>query len=199
MLLNDFQKNTYAEENQALVHHVAKKFMNTGVPHDELVGVAYIGFTKALNTYDDSRNVKFSTYAYNCMKNEILFFLRKEKKHRDNNVSMELELAFDKDGTPLYLGNTISTLDDGDTTIEDKLILKEVISFLNEIIDTLNNNEQYIIIHRFGIDGAKIKTQKEIADHIGMSQANVSKLEKTIVEKIKRLLSSRYKVKSFDI
>lgn len=190
-------KNKLAEENMALVYHVVKNFANTGVPHDELCSVAYVGYAKALDTYDTGREVKFSTYAYNCMKNEILFFLRKEKKHKDNNVSINKTLSTDKNGNSLQLGATISNEDFGDPSIEEKLILDETIEYLKGIIDSLSPTEQYIIIHRFGINGSDIKTQKQIADYIGMSQANVSKLEKTITDKIKRLLGTKHKIRNF--
>lgn len=193
------EKTELAEKNISLIYYIVKKFSNTGISYDELCSIAYVGYAKALDTFEYDRNVKFSTYAYNCIKNEILFFLRKEKKHRENNTSMNKPLSTDKNGNTLDVASTISNLDLGDPSVEESVVMDETVGFLLDIIDSLSETERYIIVHRFGLSGASIKTQKDIADHIEMSQANVSKLEKNIIEKIKRLMSSRHKIKNLDI
>lgn len=179
--------------NEALVHFVAKKFQNTGIDHDELTGIAYLGFTKALNGYKKNRGVKFTTYAYNCMFNEILFYLRKEKKHRDKTVPMSNPVTTDKDGHIFDEESRISSqIHNEERSLEDTAIIGQAVEFLNEIIDELSETEQLIIKSRYGLHGHKIKTQKEIADETKMSQANISKLEKTILTKISKILTARY-------
>lgn len=193
------ERENYTRENEALVHFVAKKFQNTRIDHEELVDIAYLGFTKALNGYRKNREVKFSTYAHNCMYNEILFYLRKEKKHRENNVSLNNPVTTDKDGHVFDEESRISAVQDGKRSLEEDAVVTQAIEFLNEIIDDLSETEQLIIKSRFGLKGAEIRTQKEIADEINMSQANISKLEKTIISKISKLLTARYGLESLDI
>lgn len=193
--LSPEEKDRLAEENIPLVYFIIKKFQNTGISEDELESIAFVGYAKALHEFDKSRNVKFSTFAFNCIRNEILFNLRKEKKHREKNTSMDTPLSVDKNGNTLSIASTISGENVGEKSVEEQVITEEAVQHLKEIIDSLSETEKYIITHRFGINGAPVKTQKNIADYIGMSQANVSKLEKNIIEKIRRLLGSRYKIK----
>lgn len=196
LLLTQEEKERIAEENYSLVFYVVKMFQNSGVSYDELVSIAMVGYAKALNAFDKDRNVKFSTYAINCIRNEILFFLRKEKSHMRNNVSMGTILSMDKNGNNLYLEEVISS-DEKENKLEENIILNEDISLLREAIGHLTPKEAYIITYRYGLDRGIIKTQKEIASTIGMSQANVSKLEKSILEKIKHMLQKKSHVFDF--
>lgn len=192
MLLTEKEKEQLAEENYSLVFYVVKMFQGSGVSYDELVSIAMVGYAKALNSYDADRNVKFSTYAINCIKNEILFFLRKERNHIRNSISMSSVLSMDKNGNSLYLEETVSNLDIEERSVEDNIILSGDIEILKKALNDLSEKERYIITYRFGLDGGIIKTQREIADAIGMSQANVSKIEKNILDKMKRILKERY-------
>ena len=194
MLLTAEEKDFYAEENDALVFYVVKMFQNSGVAYDELVSIAMVGYAKALNAYDTERQVKFSTYAINCIKNEILFFLRKEKNHMKNTFSMNTILSTDKNGNNLSLEETVGNTDNNEMTLEQDVMLSGDIALLRKAIDFLTDKEKYIITYRFGLDQGIVKTQREIADTIGMSQANVSKIEKNILDKIKKILKDKYHV-----
>lgn len=195
-MLTPAQREKLAEKNLKLVYYVVNQFINCGIPYDELFSVAIVGFAKAINTYDSQRNVKFSTYAYNCIKNEILFFLRKEKMHLQNDVSLNKILAVDKKGNNFNLEQIVKERKK-ESYAEEVVIEKENMEYLEKVLNQLSDREYYIIAHRYGLNNAEIKTQKEIAEAIGMSQANVSKLEKTILEKIKRLLFCKYKITGY--
>lgn len=192
LLLTEEEKNRISEENISLVYYVVKMFQNSGIPYDELVSIAMVGYAKALNAFDTERDTKFSTYSINCMRNEILFFLRKEKGHMRNDVSMSLILSVDKNGNDLSLEETVSNLDNNEPSLEDNVLLSDDIQFLMSALDHLTPKERYIITYRYGLDRGIIKTQKEIANHIGMSQANVSKMEKNILDKLKKILKEKY-------
>lgn len=195
--LNYEEKDMLAAKNIPLIHSIVKKFANTGIEYSELLSTGYVGYAKALDTFKKGKNVKFSTYAYRCIKNEILYFLRREKRHKDNDVSLFKPISTDKNGNVMTVDSTISTIDIGERSVEDNVEMSETVKILLEIIDTnLNENEAYIIKNRYGLGNIKPKTQKEIADEINMSQANVSKLEKGINDKIKKIMSSKYKIKS---
>lgn len=191
------EKDILAAKNIPLIHSIVKKFANTGIEYSELLSTGYVGYAKALDTYQKGKNVKFSTYAYRCIKNEILYFLRREKRHKDNDVSLYKPISTDKNGNVMTVDSTISNVDMGERTVEEDVEMSETVKILLEIIDTnLNENEAYIIKNRYGLGNIKPKTQKEIADEINMSQANVSKLEKGINDKIKKIMSSKYKIKN---
>lgn len=194
MLLTEEEKNTIAEENLLLVYYVVKMFQNSGVAYDELVSIAMVGYAKALNAYDTERETKFSTYSINCMRNEILFFLRKEKGHMQNNISMNTVLSMDKNGNNLSLEDTVSNKNSNEASLEHDVLVSDEIRFLRMGLEHLTEKEKYIITYRYGLDRGIVKTQKEIANHIGMSQANVSKMEKNILDKIRRILSEEYKI-----
>ncbi|MGW8417319.1 sigma-70 family RNA polymerase sigma factor [Brevibacillus sp. NPDC055896] len=192
--LTDEEKDQYARENESLVFFVVKMFQNSTVDYDELVSIAMVGFAKALHAFDKNRNVKFSTYAINCIKNEILFFLRKERNHVKNSISMNSVLSVDKNGNSLSLEETVSTMDVDERSVEDGIVLNGEIELLRKALTDLSKKEQYIITYRYGLDRGIIKTQREIADAIGMSQANVSKIEKNILDKIKKILKDRFQM-----
>lgn len=195
--LNCDEKDILAAKNIPLIHSIVKKFANTGIEYSELLSTGYVGYAKALDTFQKGKNVKFSTYAYRCIKNEILYFLRREKRHKDNDVSLFKPISTDKNGNVMTVDSTISNQDMGERSVEEDVEMSETVKILLEIIDTyLNKNEAYIIKNRYGLGNIKPKTQKEIADEINMSQANVSKLEKGINDKIKKIMSSKYKIKN---
>lgn len=194
MLLNKEQKNIIAEENYSLVFYVVNMFASSGIPFDELTSVATVGYAKALNAFDDERQVKFSTYAINCIRNEILYFLRKEKQYMTKTISMNTILSTDKNGNNLLIEDTVSfEKSENELDLEASFLLKEDLEAMITSLDSLSKKEKYIIIYRYGLFSQKIKTQKEIADKIGMSQANVSKLEKSILDKLKKLLVDNIK------
>lgn len=203
-ILTDEDKNRLAEENMSLVQYVVKRFINTGIDYDELFSVALMGYVKAINSYNPTRvtkqgkPIKFSTFAYRCIENEIFYFIRNDKKVREKTVSLQTTLSTDKNGNTLDLDSTLSTESQGELSLEEEIAKKEVIGVLLEIINNeLTEKERLIITHRFGIS-AENKTQNELAQMVNMSQANISKLEKNIMDKIKKIMISKYKIKSFD-
>lgn len=191
------EKDILATKNIPLIHSIVKHFANTGIEYSELLSAGYVGYAKALDSFTKGKNVKFSTYAYKCIRNEILYFLRREKRHKDNDISLSKPISTDKNGNVMTVDSTISTEDMGKKSVEEEVMVNETIKVMLEIIENnLTKNEALIIKSRYGLDNNKPKTQKEIADEIGMSQANVSKLEKGINDKIKKIMSSKYKIKS---
>ena len=195
--LTDEEKDILAAKNIPLIHSIVKRFANTGIEYTELLSAGYVGYAKGLQTFKKGKNVKFSTYAYRCIKNEILYFLRREKRHKDNDVSLSKPMSTDKNGNVMTVESTISTEDMGARSLEDEVSTNETIKIMINIIDEyLTETEATIIKSRYGIGMIKPRTQKEIADEIGMSQANISKLEKGITDKIKKIMSSKYKIKN---
>lgn len=194
--LTSEEKDILAAKNIPLIHSIVKRFANTGIEYTELLSAGYVGYAKALKTYQKGKNVKFSTYAYRCIKNEILYFLRREKRHKDNDVSLYKPMSTDKNGNVMTVDSTISSEDMGEKSLEEKIETNMTIEIMLEIIDEyLSETEAFIIKARYGIGLPKQKTQKEIADEIGMSQANISKLEKGILDKVKKIMGSKYKIK----
>ena len=170
--------------NLRLVVYIAKKFESTGVGIEDLVSIGTIGLIKAVNTFCPSKNIKLATYASRCIENEILMFLRKSSQYR-NEVSIDEPLNIDWDGNELLLSDILGT--DEDTV--NKGIENEVEkSLLLEAIDKLGKREKMIMEMRFGLFDGKEKTQKEVADLIGISQSYISRLEKRIIKKLKKEL-----------
>lgn len=194
LLLTDVEKEEMAKENYSLVYYVVQMFRNTNIDMDELVSIATVGYAKALNSYDTEREVKFSTYAINCIRNEILFFLRKEKNHLQKNISMNLILSTDKNGNELSIGDTLTNEENRDISVEKQVVLLDDIAKLREAMNDLTENERFIMTYRFGLDNGEIKTQREISEIIGMSQANVSKIEKNVLIKVRKILTQKYNV-----
>lgn len=193
----DEEADDIAIENERLVYYVANRFRSSGVSIEELSSVGFYGYAKAIKTFDKNRNVKFSTYAINVIKNEICYFLRKENKHRSKNVSLNKILSTDQNGNPFELTDI---LDDVDTpTVDEQIITEDRLRILLEIIDRLPEKERYIILNRFELKGNKKKTQKEISEEINMSQANVSKLQKNAIQKIKFYLQLRLEDKELTL
>lgn len=185
------EKNKLAEENFNIIHYVAKSFSNTGLGHDELVSIGSVGFVKALNTYSEKKGAKFSTYAIICVKNEILHFLRREKKHVDNTVLSGNVMYSDGEGGVLTIEDTLSNKMNDEAFVEDVILLNEDIEILMNAIRKLPKRDQFIIINRYGIGGRKVMTQEEIGEILGMSQANVSKLEQNIIKELNSLLKGK--------
>lgn len=188
--LTKAEKIYIAENNEKLVYAVVSKFRSCGIDSQELYSVGLVGYAKALNEFDKDKNVKFSTYAINCIRNEILFALRKDKKARTNNISMETVISEDKNGNGLTIEDTLSKISSREKSLEDKILLIEDIQSLKKVLAYLNEKERYILTYRYGLDKGIIKTQKEIAESVGMSQANISKLEKSIVKKCLAIMES---------
>lgn len=198
LLLTPEEKNKLAEENFNIIHYVAKGFSNTGIQHDELVGIGSVGYTKALNTYSEKKGAKFSTYAVVCVRNEILHFLRREKKHVDNTVLSGNTMYSDGEGGVLTIEDTLSNEMNDEAFVEDVILLNEDIEILMNAIRKLPKRDQFIIINRYGIGGRKVMTQEEIGKTLGMSQANVSKLEQNIIKELNSLLKGKIDIEEND-
>ncbi|MBQ9679910.1 MAG: RNA polymerase sporulation sigma factor SigE [Ruminococcus sp.] len=170
--------------NLRLVVYIAKKFENSNVNIEDLISIGTIGLIKAVNTFSPDRNIKLATYASRCIENEILMFLRKASQNK-YEISIEEPLSTDWDGNELLLSDILGS--DSDTVSAD--IEQEVeINQLLEAVNQLNTREAMIMELRFGLNGNKEHTQKEVADLLGISQSYISRLEKKIIGKLKQEL-----------
>lgn len=175
------------EHNLRLVVFLAKKFDNTGVGTEDLVSIGTIGLMKAVASFDANKNIKLATYASKCIENEILMFLRKTAQLR-REVSIDEPMNVDWDGNELSLADVLGT-DGGE--IEEKIEAEEERSFILRAVRSLNERDRTIVTMRFGLGKSREYTQKEVADALGISQSYISRLEKRILQKLKReLLSS---------
>lgn len=170
------------ERNLRLVVYIARKFENTGINIEDLVSIGTIGLIKAVNTFDPSKKIKLATYASRCIENEILMFLRRNNKIR-SEVSLDEPLNIDVDGNELLLSDVLGT--ENDTIyrdLEDQVDKKILITAL----ETLNDRERRIMVLRFGLEGGEEKTQKDVADLLGISQSYISRLEKRIIKRLRK-------------
>lgn len=180
-------KSQLIEHNLRLVVYIAKKFDNTGVGVEDLISIGTIGLIKAINSYNPEKNIKLATYASRCIENEILMYLRRNNKIK-LEVSIDEPLNKDSDGNELLLSDILGT--DPDVTyrkLEDEVDMK----LLKEAIKKLNDREKNIMEMRFGFISGKEKTQKEVADELGISQSYISRLEKKIINKMKKDIISK--------
>ena len=177
-------KKMLIEHNLRLVVYIAKKFDNTGVGVEDLISIGTIGLIKAINTFDPSKKIKLATYASRCIENEILMYLRRNSKTR-MEVSIDEPLNVDWDGNELLLSDILGTEED---TIYRDLESEAERKLLVRAIQRLGRRERAIIKMRFGLgtpDGEE-KTQKEVADMLGISQSYISRLEKKIMQRLRR-------------
>ena len=175
-------RQTLIERNLRLVVYIARRFENTGINIEDLISIGSIGLIKAINTYRTDKNIKLATYASRCIENEILMHLRKTSSQR-NEVSLDEPLNTDWDGNELLLSDVLGT--DADTVmrpIEDDVDRQ----LLSAAIGKLSDREREIITLRFGLCGQREQTQKEVADRLGISQSYISRLEKRIIDRLKR-------------
>lgn len=170
-------KNQLIVHNLRLVVYIAKKFENTGVGVEDLVSIGTIGLIKAVNTFCPTRNIKLATYASRCIENEILMYLRKSSNLK-NEVSIDEPLNIDWDGNELLLSDVLGTEND----VVHQNIEKDVEkSLLEDAISHLSRREKTIMEMRFGLCDGVERTQKEVADSLGISQSYISRLEKRII------------------
>lgn len=175
-------KGKLIEHNLRLVVYIAKKFENTGVEIEDLISVGTIGLIKAVNSFKIDKNIKLATYASRCIENEILMYLRKTVRLKIE-VSLEEPLNVDFEGNELLLSDILGT--EADMVYKDieRGIEKDL---LRQLLVKLNNREKKIIELRFGLMGRDEKTQKEVADMLGISQSYISRLEKKIIGRLKK-------------
>lgn len=178
-------KTTLIEHNLRLVVYIAKKFENTGICVEDLISIGTIGLIKAINTFKPDKKIKLATYASRCVENEILMYLRKNS-HRRTEISIDEPLNVDWDGNELLLSDILGT--DGDIIYQS--IENDVDKQLLIIaMEKLSSRERNIMEMRFGIKSGIQKTQKEVADLMGISQSYISRLEKKIISRLKRDIS----------
>lgn len=177
-------KSILIEHNLRLVVYIAKKFDNTGVGVEDLISIGTIGLIKAINTFNSGKNIKLATYASRCIENEILMYLRRNSKTR-LEVSIDEPLNVDWDGNELLLSDVLGTEEDViyrdiENEVERKLLKKA--------IEKLSDRERRIVELRFGINSetGEEKTQKEVAELLGISQSYISRLEKKIIKRLKK-------------
>ncbi len=180
-------KKKLVEHNLRLVVYIAKKFENTGVGLEDLISIGTIGLMKAINTFNSSKNIKLATYSSRCIENEILMHLRRSNRLK-SEISIDEPLNQDGDGNELLLSDILGT--DEDITsrgVEDEVDKK----LLKASISKLNSREKNIMELRFGFKTGEEKTQKEVADMLGISQSYISRLEKKIINKMKKEILSK--------
>jgi RNA polymerase sporulation-specific sigma factor len=175
-------RKTLISHNLRLVVYIAKKFESTGINLEDLVSIGTVGLIKAVNTFRPAKNIKLATYASRCIENEILMFLRKSSQHK-GEVSFDEPLNIDWDGNELLLSDILGTDDD---TVSVNLENQAEKSVLIAAVEKLPERERNIMVMRFGLADGKEKTQKEVADLIGISQSYISRLEKRIIKKLRR-------------
>ena len=170
------------EHNLRLVVYISKRFENTGINIEDLISIGTIGLIKAVNTFNSGKNIKLATYASRCIENEILMYLRKINAQR-TEVSFDEPLNTDWDGNELLLSDILGTDEDEVyRPLEDDADRQ----MLMEAIDTLDQREREIILLRFGLPQGREYTQKEVADLLGISQSYISRLEKRIIDRLRK-------------
>lgn len=173
------------ERNLRLVVYIARKFENTGIYVEDLISIGTIGLIKAINTFNPHKNIKLATYASRCIENEILMYLRKNQNRR-TEVSIDEPLNVDWDGNELLLSDILG--------VESDVIYRDIEdevdkNLLSIAMNKLSKREKEIMQLRFGIGTGKEKTQKEVADILGISQSYISRLEKRIISRLKKEIS----------
>ena len=179
-------KDILIEHNLRLVVFLSKKYENTGVDLEDLVSIGSIGLIKGINTFSSDKNIRLATYASRCIDNEILMYLRKNKKTKVE-VSIDQPLSYDGEGNELHLEDIIGTdKDDVSNNIEKKdnqaLMIQEILG--------LKPRDREIMILRYGLLGSDEYTQKEVADKLGISQSYISRIEKKVIRKLKSLITT---------
>jgi len=180
-------KQVLVERNLRLVVYIAKKFENTGVGLEDLISIGTIGLMKAINTFNTDKKIKLATYASRCIENEILMYLRRSNRIK-GEISIDEPLNKDGDGNELLLSDILGT----DSDVTSRRIEDEVDKgLLRASIAKLSNRERNIMELRFGFISGNEKTQKEVADMLGISQSYISRLEKKIINKMKKDIMSK--------
>ncbi len=175
-------KQLLIERNLRLVVYIARRFENTGVPIEDLISIGSIGLIKGINTYRRDKNIKLATYASRCIENEILMYIRKIANQK-NEVSLDEPINMDYDGNELLLSDILGT--------DEDMILRPMeddvdLCLLRQAVQDLPGRERDIITMRFGLGGQKELTQKEVAEKMEISQSYISRLEKRIMQKLRK-------------
>ena len=175
-------RNLLIEHNLRLVAYIARRFENTGIHIEDLISIGTIGLIKAVGTYQPAKSIKLATYASRCIENEILMYLRKTANQK-TEMSFDEPLNTDWDGNELLLSDILGTEED---LVVQPLEADVDRQLLWQAMDRLEPRERHIITLRFGLDGRRECTQKEVADQMGISQSYISRLEKRIISRLKK-------------
>ena len=180
-------KSLLIQHNLRLVVYIARKFENTGVDNDDLVSIGTIGLIKAINSFKVDKNIKLATYASRCIENEILMYIRKRSNAR-GEISIDEPLNVDWDGNELLLSDVLGS---DEESIGEELEQEEERRTLRAAVERLPAREKLIVQLRFGFDGHREMTQKEVADLLGISQSYISRLEKKIIAELGREIAGK--------
>ncbi|MBQ8319831.1 MAG: RNA polymerase sporulation sigma factor SigE [Clostridia bacterium] len=181
----DEAKSTLIQHNLRLVVYIARKFDNTGVDADDLISIGTIGLIKAINSFNPEKNIKLATYASRCIENEILMYLRRTARLK-SEVSFDEPLNTDFEGNELLLSDVLGTSAE---SVYGEIELSAEKEILKKALEKLSERERKIMSLRFGLSGGEELTQKEVADLLGISQSYISRLEKKIIERLKKEIS----------
>lgn len=187
---NEESRNKLITHNLRLVVYIAKKFESTKINIEDLISIGSMGLIKAVQTFKMEKNIKLATYASRCIENEILMHLRKTQKSRQD-ISLDEVLNVDSEGNEMVLADILCSTDD---QALDQMVNDEDEKKLFCAIDALSKKEKEIISMRYGLFGAEEKTQKEVADLMGISQSYISRLEKRIIDKIRHFINEDVKI-----
>ena len=177
-------KQTLVEHNLRLVVYIARRFENTGINIEDLISIGTIGLMKAIGTYRLEKKIKLATYASRCIENEILMYIRKTANQK-TEISLDEPINMDCDGNELLLSDILGTDEDAISRPLEEDVDKKV---LRQALETLPPREQEIVFLRFGLEGRKELTQKEVAQAMGISQSYISRLEKRILQRLRKEL-----------
>lgn len=178
-------KNKIIEHNLRLVAHIVKKYTSDSEEQDDLISIGTIGLIKGVNTFDESKGIKLATYASKCIENEILMYFRNKKKN-SQDISINEPIDTDSEGNPLTLMDIIFVQEDTSEKIDEKLMIKKLYNYISEIED---EREKQIIIMRYGLYSTQPYTQKQIAKKLNISRSYVSRIEKKVIEKLRKKLT----------
>jgi RNA polymerase sporulation-specific sigma factor len=183
---DDDARSVLIEHNLRLVVYIAKKFENTGTGIEDLISIGTVGLIKAINTFRSDKNIKLATYASRCIENEILMYIRKNSSRRCE-ISIDEPLNVDWDGNELLLSDILGNEED---EVVYEYEQKEERRRVREAVSSLNDREREIVEMRYGMNGRREMTQKEVADVLGISQSYISRLEKKIIAELKEKIDA---------
>lgn len=182
-------KNILIERNLRLVAHIAKKYTSHTQTLDDFISIGTIGLIKGVNTYRSGKSTRLATYAAKCIENEILMSIRSSKKNA-SEISLNVSIGTDKDGNEISLNDILGT--EPDAIVDDIHLKLQVQNMMKALQQVLTEREQKVIIHRYGILGNLPKTQREVAEDLGISRSYVSRIEKKALEKLRETLRCKY-------
>lgn len=175
-------KQTLVEHNLRLVVYIARRFENTGINIEDLISIGTIGLMKAIGTYRLEKKIKLATYASRCIENEILMYIRKTANQK-TEISLDEPINMDCEGNELLLSDILGTDEDAISRPLEEDVDKKV---LHQVLETLPPREQEIVFLRYGLEGRRELTQKEVAQTMGISQSYISRLEKRILQRLRK-------------